>query len=983
VVGKPDKLRAGLDFFFDIRDALTYLRQCGHQRRSRKPIKMIKDLTAKGYSIDKFIHELVLESYNPWEERLEDLLIATGWQAIKIKTMKFPSLVYVPHWLSQMHIDEESLSSFVDKEDYFRDKRAIVEYLKTHGNMSGEEFIFEPAMPYSRRRDKSREEVLYPDTPLSQMQYLLTHGDKLHRADTLLWDLLRRDCQWMHVNVKPKLFRGQASIYLAPWAVELFETCGRNEPAVMVPKRDYFYDTQSVFAFIRKFGNMQTDSPPTPEDDDSRRRVRSMDAAVDSSSSMSTASSMEVKLAPTSAVEGGVTLIEVPQQAEVRAHRPLKTKVDTVLHVPQYKSKKPKLQKREVSLTLLDPQMRQLAIDLFDMHSKGADLRSFKVVYTAARTYGMRWFSWMVHAFENKVYTFTTMLRGVRNIPEFIEGRDYWINEDAMMAYIHSQLALLGYVYETNTVDETVTFQRNPPEEDEVESDISRTDTPGYSLRPPLDPHPRRDGVARSGSADIDSRYVQAADSFYMNSESPSTGDPLRDLLASQLQNEASFDDVLSILTGLVEEPWSWDKVHSRRNIYRGFDPPADADRIFMRHGVTGDSDPSLLKLNVDFFFDPNELLRFLRDGPESVTRSKRPFRKVTEIRSTKKFRREEGEEASEGSPMSIGVSIPVIRSSKIDKNINFAPNLQPTPHEETQAALSSSSSFSPVAVPMGSGLTLRARVDRALKLLQLSCRAPVMVARDMEYSHVYSAVRGALDEVRGQGVYLCGMSGVGKTATVENVVDSLQADAALELVYTRICGTGLSDTGAFSYIADLLGFKEQRIAWNEAYAEAACMRHFVPTYAQTDRKGAKTYPCHLLFIDEIDKAPRNAMKTLYEACAAPNSRLVLVGAANDFSFPRDLHMSEEKLPVQVIFPALAKSELKAILLSRTGGLIDNSGLELLSMKAFQRGGDARLLLGIGAASIEVAASKPTAAIKLGIPHHALLVPLNILICCR
>jgi hypothetical protein len=247
--------------------------------------------------------------------------------------------------------------------------------------------------------------------------------------------------------------------------------------------------------------------------------------------------------------------------------------------------------------------------------------------------------------------------------------------------------------------------------------------------------------------------------------------------------------------------------------------------------------------------------------------------------------------------------------------------------------------------------LSLNERVDAAKAALNPGSSDFVMIGRDGEYDVVTQHLNKAISEERGLGLYLCGMSGGGKTATVERVLHAMEKEGQTHKV-VRVCGADLREP--FARFAEKLNWRDNSPGWCEQVAEKVCMRHFVPS--ATGRASAKQLAdpaTFILFIDEIDKLPRASVKKLYEATKEPNSKLVVLGIANHVLFIDEMGLEEEHLPEMIVFPTLQRPILKAIILSRTHGLILEKAADMIAMKVMHRSCDVRLLLDLARGSIE------------------------------
>jgi Cdc6-like AAA superfamily ATPase len=244
--------------------------------------------------------------------------------------------------------------------------------------------------------------------------------------------------------------------------------------------------------------------------------------------------------------------------------------------------------------------------------------------------------------------------------------------------------------------------------------------------------------------------------------------------------------------------------------------------------------------------------------------------------------------------------------------------------------------------------IDLDARVDNARTALLPGCRDFAIIGRDKEFNIILQGLRTAISEECGLGLYLCGMSGGGKTATVEKVFQALGVEQTHKVV--RVCGADLKEP--FTCFAERLGWRGQISGWCEKTAEDVCMRRFVlsPTSKKAEEKVV-----FILFIDEIDKLPRISVKKLYTAAKAINSRLVVVGIANHVKFPNEIGLEKEDLPELIVFATLQKIRLKEIIASRTFGLFTDAGQAFLAATVTNKSSDVRLLLDLSAGCINLA----------------------------
>lgn len=855
-LAKKSKMKVGLDFFFCAEDVRRYLLERGNKNDIKRPVDDLQlDLTSPEWNLDKRIHQLACDVPDPFDYNLEPMLLESGWKKFNLrKPYLSRNSIYVPYWATDFFA-EDILTSLTAQRDFFPAREDVVQYIKEHGNNPVEKVSGSP-----RTSTRSRVESSTPESPESHLKYIVDTRLTTYRADTKLWALLKDCFGWQHVNVSMNFHA--SSIYLAPWAAERFEAGGKRHPDNMVLKRDFFYDTQSVLHYVVKYGNAKTDAPLTPEDCSRHRKSREQNEPPPSAKKVASKRQSEAA-------------------SQLEAEAP---------NEQSRKAKKPKVEKKTASLTLLPEHLRGLAIDLLSNLQNGDDLRLHKCILPVAKAHKMRWFYTTRLGVGVSIFSFNDEVTSSR-LHEFTEGQDYFVNEENFLEHIHSNLALLGYIKASNTMDPSFTVdleygaspvQRGGPDEA----------TPGYRIKPPL--NPRRDQVINKEPSDISDRYSHAKDS-YMAAPSPSmsvagAADSSAALIALlQTERPAShIDDIAAALHNL-EEPWSWDNL--KAGTYRNFNPPKDATKIFMRFGVSDESDARELTLNEDYFFDDEALIAFLRGKYCPEKSRKRALSDVT----------------------------------------NTAVASIPRPPSKSRAK---------VQHPAAPQESIADRIEAAKRNMLPSARPSAVVARDAEIARIHDHISEALREGTGAGVYLCGLSGIGKTLSVESVLADLETQRegglCANFIVTRACGAGL--TTPFTYLAETLDWKTNAVGWDERQAQKACMKHFTPSTTQSNRSGGAKHAFHILFIDEIDKAPRPAVKALFEACAEDNSRLIVIGIANDIAFTSTLHLSDDAIPEVIVFKPLTREQLKSILMARARALFSDRAADLLAMKVAQKG---------------------------------------------
>jgi Cdc6-like AAA superfamily ATPase len=183
--------------------------------------------------------------------------------------------------------------------------------------------------------------------------------------------------------------------------------------------------------------------------------------------------------------------------------------------------------------------------------------------------------------------------------------------------------------------------------------------------------------------------------------------------------------------------------------------------------------------------------------------------------------------------------------------------------------------------------------------------------------------------------------------------------------VVVRLRGPELFKSDVFSAIARQLRLEVGK--GGESAARAAVLARFTNQAARQrwakNRRAPKAgveEPATILLIDEIDRAPTEAVRELLEISkdardaakgqnvAAPLAcNLIVVGIANKFTFPEDSSISGAALDRirTLVFEAYTADQLKAIVRPRLLGLFDEQAITFLAMKVAAGNGDVRGML--------------------------------------
>lgn len=195
------------------------------------------------------------------------------------------------------------------------------------------------------------------------------------------------------------------------------------------------------------------------------------------------------------------------------------------------------------------------------------------------------------------------------------------------------------------------------------------------------------------------------------------------------------------------------------------------------------------------------------------------------------------------------------------------------------------------------------------------------MVGRASEMDSIRRFVFRCLDQDAGGALYVCGVSGTGKSEAVRQIYDGLERAKLVEQV------AWLTGTKAGFSLAKGLGVKPKDLP--------AAM-------------SAKSAPLAVVVVDEMDLLPKQEFRRLFALASARESRLVLVGIANTVN----VHTLLGSTACQEVafFPydapqllAIARAKLPPQVLAR----FRPEALDMCARKAALRSGDLRHLLSI------------------------------------
>ena len=244
---------------------------------------------------------------------------------------------------------------------------------------------------------------------------------------------------------------------------------------------------------------------------------------------------------------------------------------------------------------------------------------------------------------------------------------------------------------------------------------------------------------------------------------------------------------------------------------------------------------------------------------------------------------------------------------------------------------------------------------QKACEKLHVSAVPASLPCREEEFANIYTQLESAIEQGEGTCIYISGVPGTGKTASVNAVMRALQEQASqgditpFDLV--ELNGMKLSEPNQ-AYVS----------LWSAVSGQKASPSHaesLLYTYFTTPRPNRK--PC-VVIMDELDLLVTKKQSVVYNFFDWPNlpySRLIVVAIANTMDLPERMltnKVSSRLGLARIAFRPYDFRQLAEIIESRLQSVIDidPNAIQFCARKIGSVSGDARRALDLCRRAVEI-----------------------------